>query len=489
MECDSEQYSGVYYSNVGTSYYPIQSVMVDFLNGDPNPMIAEINQEKYNHFSMFIWFDTNPSAETTQIYVNSLGTLIDQTPSMTHFDLNFNINSNQATQIATHLNNSNICYLSLESNQWTSDGMPELMSTLSHSNVQHLALQGPMSDATIAAMSFKDAPFESVLVGELNASQAGLVQLFQNFYGSPVQNFELFIQDSFSAETAQQIDFSQTNFTNLEFFGVNFEQGALANLSLPGSQINELRINFSSISGEHLKELSQSLQGSEVKTLSLELDDMANGDLAQLQLADTPVENLDLFYFRGFSDPTGFGSEIANLHLQDTNVKNLDLLGKITDKDLPLFNLKDTSVEHVDLHLDFNIPTEEGIALLQDCITGTHVKKVSYTLGHSWDYHTLLNDNMLGNDIVTTNAGTQLPALDISEIISVEHPYLGITSITASTPAATMDSTYTAPSATIVSSMTDHSSMTSHTTDPAKALPIAHNDPLSYVIDTLAGWL
>lgn len=452
---DGEPFKIVYYYDSGSIYNPVKSSMVDFMNGNPNPMIIEINQESYNHFKMEISSKSNTSTETIDSYADSLATLIGQTPSITHFYLTLDINSSQAANLFVNIKDSNIYELTLCSNKWTSEGMADFLNSLSDSKVQDFIITGHLSDDAISGMSFIGTPFETVIFDEIHASDAGLVQLFQSFYGSNVTNFALYIQDTFSAETAKQIDFSQTNFNSVEFYGINFEPGAVANLSFEGSHINSLDIERSLLCGDDLKALSENLHGSEITKLILGLDySIGTGDLAQLQLAGTPVEYLSITYGTGIYN--GFGDELAQLDLTNTQVTTLKLQGEITDQNLPLLNLHGTSVEHLILY--GNQISQSGINAFMQNIKGTSVKDVSYSLGFYPNQFTVLNEEMSEKDAVLMNDDQNLLVLQLSEVLSYQDNILGCSSCKA------------LPSI-----------------DSATVLPIQHVDPL-HVVDNMTGW-
>ncbi len=410
MEYDKEKYNGVFYCD--KSYYPettLQPAMAAFLNGDIAPMVSEINQEQYNHLS----FSLSPPTSITNKHVSSLVGVIAKTPSVTHFSLRADINSTQATKITQQIAGRNIYDFALASNKLTSNGMSEFFDTLSDSNVRNLSIRGYLDDRTIASMPISETHLEVLTFSNLYASERGFLKIFENLYGSSVKDLAIFDQELVSAEIAEKINLSRTNITELEFDNVNFSGDALSHLQFKGSKVTYLMLDAWSLHG-NLAGLSKSLQGSDVKTLII---DAEYGELSQLQLSGTNVENLQLHDFDGFE------SELADLHLQGTHVKTLDLsANRITDQDLMSLDLKNTSIEH--LILDYNQITDAGRALIPDLIKDTHIKDVSLARfdfskdNLVFEEYMLINQHILPDGSAPLLPEKQAQVLQLSDVMN-----------------------------------------------------------------------
>lgn len=425
MSSNNEEYfNPVSYRDV--TYYleqVIDPVVISFLNGDPAPMIAEVNQENYNCLSLGIYSTFSLQEQDPELlnqYVHSNVELITHVPSVTDFDLALNINSQQAAQIANALVSSNVELFSLKSDSLTSEGMPEFMNAIALSKIEYLGFEGKLSDDVVSAMKFQGfTNLECVSFMYCEFEQSSYSVLFENLSYSSVKELNFYNKvDVTSAESFANINLVDTNISHIRLFGFNFGENALENLSFKDTQVDYLLFDFCDFSKNTLSCLSESLKDSNVSTIYLGLRYLEEGDFAYLDLRGSQVENLSIHSFSfGFHGEYALGQDLAYLDLSDTNVKTLSLRSNnIGDQDILLLNLENTSIEH--LILDSNPITLDGVELIKDMIKGTHVKDVSFG---SYEYdsnHNYLGYNkfLLVNDYVLDENRSDL--ITLSDVMS-----------------------------------------------------------------------
>lgn len=401
MSNDYEEYfNPVLYQDI--AYYPneaLDPVVISFLNGDPAPMIAEVNQENYNCLSLGIYSTFSPQGHDPELlnqYVYSNVELITHVSSVTDFDLTLNIDSQQAAQIANALVSSNVELFSLKSDSLTSEGMPEFMSAIAASKIEYLCIDGKLSNDVISVMNFQGfTHLETVIFFHCGLREEAYPIIFENLSDSSVKDIAIYAgySDSLPAISFSNINLADTNISRIELTGFKFAENAFENLSFKSSQVDFLWLSSSHFSKNNLAAFSESLKDSQVSTLWLGLKEIEEGDLAYLDLRGTQVEELSIHnYSFSFGSYTAYDlkNDLSYLDLSGTNVKTLSLRSnQIGDQDILLLNLENTSIEH--LILDSNPITLDGVELIKDMIKGTHVIDVSFG-----DYEYDTNHNYMG---------------------------------------------------------------------------------------------
>lgn len=418
---NEEYFNPVSYHDI--AYYPnevLDPVVISFLNGDPAPMIAEVNQENYNCLSLGIYSTFSLLEQDPELlnqYVHSNVDLITHVPSVTDFDLTLNINSQQAAQIANALVSSNVELFSLKSDHLTSEGMPEFMNALASSKIEYLSIDGKLGNDVISEMNFQGFTHLNTLTFyHCDLEETAYPILFGNLSDSSVTDIAISgYKNVISAEGFVNVNLADTNISHMEFWSFKFGENALGNLSFKDSQVDYLLFDLCNLTKNNLSGLSESLKDSNVSTLYLGLTYFEEGDLAYLDLRGTHVDELTIHgYSYGFHGDYALKMDLAYLDLSDTDVKTLSLgYNNINDQDIQLLNLENTSIEH--LLLEGNPITSDGIELIKDMIKNTHVKDVLFDNGE-YDSFLLINDCVL--DEASISPKSQSEVIMLSDVMS-----------------------------------------------------------------------
>ena len=356
-----EPYYGVYYSD---NPYNQKVEFSALLNGNAQPIIAEIAKENYNNLLIDL------SGSNLSHKVNQVANVLNQLPSITHFHISGPIDSVTAANLVKPMLTTNIIEFKVTSFHLDANSMPSLIKALHDSQIPRLDINGSLDSDAIASLKLKDTALQELTIYNHATTGEDYLALFNNANGSSITALSLDsdLPCAISSEITKQIDFSQTSISIFDWSNVNFEPDALRHLNFAHSPIVDLHIYSPEISGADLEALSENLLNSNVKILSL----FAGEEISHLHLENTPVETLNI----GIE-----GSDLVHLHLQGSNVKTLDLSSNgITDQDLTNLHLKNTHVQH--LILDQNDITEAGMAIIRDLIKDTSVIDVSINTQH-----------------------------------------------------------------------------------------------------------